>query len=411
MPSPFKSDITIIGAGPAGLAAALALGKKGIPCLLIDKDQFPRQKTCGDGLSGKVVSTLKKIDPRYVTQLGQSDLASASNAVRFYSPALKMMELSFKPEGEKMPTGFVCKRVDFDQFLLKQAINFPIVNFQPGIQIEKLVRYKGSVILEDKNGRQIAETRLVLFAAGANRKLIHQIDPSYHTPAVGIGIRGYFENVTGSDQQNAIEIHFLKELLPWYLWIFPFRDGSANAGLALPAKMAKDNPLSLKDLFFHLIKKYPHLKQRFENAKPAGEMEAGKLPYYSGLAKVAGDNYLLLGDAAKLIDPFTGEGIGNAMLSGYHAAETASNCMETKDFTSLMTLNYQRLIDKKLGGELKLGLKLQRLARRQFLLNLVIGKASRDENTRIFISRMLYSNEQKNKLNNPLFYLKLILGL
>lgn len=411
MPFPIKSDITIIGAGPSGVAAALVLGKKGIPCLLIDKDHFPRAKVCGDGLSGKVVNTLAKLDPAYVSELSQSGFASASKAVRFYSPALKMMELSFKPEQESMPTGFVCKRIDFDQFLLKQALNFSTVNFQPGIQIEKMVRNEGSIILEDKNGRQIADSKIILFAAGTNKKLIRQLDPSYNAPFVGIGIRGYFDNVTGSDQNNAIEIHFLKELLPWYLWIFPFHDGTVNAGLALPSEMAKDNPLNLKELFFHLIEKYPHLKNRFENSTLTGKMEAGKLPYYNGPTRIAGDNYLLLGDAARLIDPFTGEGIGNAMLSGVYAAQTAVDCIEKNDFTSLRTNNYEHLINEKLVGELSLGLKLQKLARRQFLLNLVIGRASRDENTRKSISEMLYSNEQKGKLSNPSFYIKLILGL
>jgi menaquinone-9 beta-reductase len=411
MPSPIKSDITIIGAGPAGLTTALMLGKKEISCLLIDKDQFPRQKICGDGLSGKVVSILEKIDPGYVAELGQSDFATESKAVRFFSPSLKMMELSFQPEKETTATGFVCKRIDFDQFLLNQALKFPSINFQYGIRVENLVRNNDSVILEDKEGRQIAVTRLVLFAAGANRKLIRQLDPTYITPSVGIGVRGYFENVTGSNQNNAIEIHFLKELLPWYFWIFPFHDGSANAGLALPSQKAKDNQLNFRELFYHLIEKYPHLKKRFEKASLNGKMEAARLPYYSGPMQIAGDNYLLLGDAASLIDPFTGEGIGNAMLSGYYAAETAVDCLESKDFTPLITKNYQQKIDKNPGAELKLGLKLQNLARRQFILNLVIGRASRDENTRKSISEMLYSNEQKGKLSKTSFYIKLILGL
>jgi menaquinone-9 beta-reductase len=411
MPSLIKPDITIIGAGPAGITAALMLGKKGIPCLLIDKSQFPRTKICGDGLSGKVVSTLNKIDPAYASGLSKSGLASASRAVRFSSPNLKMMELSFQTDHDSMPGGFVCKRIDFDNFLLKKALGFSTVNFQAGIQIENLDRNSGSIILEDKNGRQIAETRLVLFAAGADTKLIKQLDPTFKAPSVGLGIRGYFNNVTGSDQNNAIEIHFLKELLPWYLWIFPFQDGSANAGLALPMPLARQNPLSLKELFFHLIEKYPHLKKRFENASLSGKMEANQLPYYTGPNRIAGDNYLLLGDAAGLIDPFTGEGIGNAMISGYYAAETASNCAEKDDFTYLNTENYEQKINKKLGAELKLGLKLQKLAQRERLLNLVIGRASRHENTRKLISEMLYSDKKKEKLKNPLFYLKLLLGL
>lgn len=412
MPDPIKSDITIIGAGPAGTSAAFALAKKGIPCLLIDKYQFPREKICGDGLSGKVISALNKIDPDYVSGLSQSGFAYSSRAVRFYSPDLKMMELSFKSDHLSPPTGYVCKRIDFDHFLLKKALSFSTINFEAGIQIEKLIRKDGTIILEDKDGRCIAETRMVLFAAGANRKLIRQLDPSYPGQVEeGIGIRGYFDNVTGTNQQNAIEIHFLIELLPWYLWIFPFHDGSANVGLALPMSLARNNPRSLKELLFHLIEKYPHLKKRFENAKLTGKIEANRLPFYTGPVRIAGDNYLLLGDAARLIDPFTGEGIGNAMVSGYCAAEIASDCLDKNNFSYLNSQNYQQVIYKKLGAELDSGLKLQSLARKQQLLNLVIGRASRNENTRELIAEMLYSTKERKKLSKPLFYLKLLLGL
>jgi len=412
MPAPIRSDITIIGAGPAGVTAALMLGKTGIPCLLIDKCLFPREKICGDGLSGNVISTLNKIDPDYVSGLSQSGFATNSRAVRFYSPGLKMMELSLKPHLLSQPTGFICKRIDFDHYLLKKALDFSSVKFEAGIRIDKLIHKADSIILQDKEGRSIAESRMVLFAAGDERKLIQQLDPSYPAQLKeGIGIRGYFDNVSGSNEQNAIEIHFLKELLPWYLWIFPFHDGTSNVGLALPVSLARKNPFSLKKLLFQIIEKYPHLKKRFENARLTSRIEAKRLPFYTGPLSIAGDNYLLLGDAARLIDPFTGEGIGNAMVSGYCAAETAAICLGNDDFSFINTQTYQHAIYKKLGSELNLGMKLQSLARNQRLLDLVIGKASRNEHTREMISQMLYSTNAKRKLNNPVFYFKLIIGL
>ncbi len=258
---------------------------------------------------------------------------------------------------------------------------------------------------------RLPKPALSCLPAGADRSLISQLDPAYPDHAgEGIGVRGYFDHVGGSDQQYAIEIHFLKELLPWYLWIFPFADGSANVGLALPEALAEKNERSLKELLFYLIEKYPHLKERFKNAKLNGKIAANRLPFYTGPSRIAGDNYLLLGDAARLIDPFTGEGIGNAMASGYMAAEIASECLKSNDFSALSTQNYQQKIYEKLGPELALGLRLQSLARRKYLLNLVIGRASRNEKTRDLIAEMLYSSEAKGKLKNRLFYLKLILG-
>jgi geranylgeranyl reductase family protein len=407
-----KSDITIIGAGPAGATAAIALAKKGIPSLLLDKHQFPRPKICGDGLSGKAVSTLNRLDPGYVAELSGSGLATGSCAARFYSPNLKMMELSFQTGQSLNPPGLICRRFDFDHFLLKKALDLKEIKFEGGTQVDSMTRENGQINLKNKDGQIIAETQLVIFAAGSNRKLIQQIHPEYPGAAEeGIGVRGYFENVTGSDHKHAIEIHFLKELLPWYLWIFPFDDGSANVGLALPEADIAKQQLSLKDLLMQLLHSYPHLKNRFKNAKLAGKIEAGRLPYYTGPCQVSGDNFLLLGDAARLIDPFTGEGIGNAMASGRYAGEIASECIASGNFSHESTIKYQHLIDNRLVPELALSMKLQGLARRQNLLNLVIGRASRNENTRKLISEMLYNPAVKNRLSKPGFYIKILLGL
>jgi len=412
MTEPIRSDIAIIGAGPAGITAAIALAKKGIPSLLIDKHQFPRQKICGDGLSGKVVSLLNRLHPGYTKELYASGLVTGSWAARFYSPNLKMIELSFQTGDPEIPPGFICHRFDFDHFMLKKALDYKEIKFLGGFKATRILREQDFIRIENEEGTMVAETRLALFAAGANRKLINQLDPSFPSASEeGIGVRAYFEHVTGSDEKYAIEIHFLKELLPWYLWIFPFSDGSANVGLALPESLARKNDMSLKALLDHLIQSYPHLKNRFQNAKLAGTIEAGRLAYYTGPCPVAGDGYLLLGDAARLTDPFTGEGIGNAMTSGVYAAETASLCLDKGDFSAKSTINYQQLIESRLVPELKLGLKLQSLARRQNLLNLVIGRASRNEKTRQLISEMLYNQDVKMKLSKPEFYVKILLGI
>ncbi|NTV84730.1 MAG: NAD(P)/FAD-dependent oxidoreductase, partial [Bacteroidales bacterium] len=325
---------------------------------------------------------------------------------------LKMMELSFQAGHSAIPPGLICRRVDFDDFLHKKALEFEMIRFEGGFQVDSMSKENGWVKLNNPEGKTLVETRLVLFAAGSNRKLIKQINPDYpDSLEEGIGVRGYFENVTGSDHKHSIEIHFLKELLPWYLWIFPFDNGSANVGLALPETMAEKNALSLKDLLFHLIHTYPHLKNRFSHATLAGKIEANRLPFYTGPCRIAGDHFMLLGDAARLIDPFTGEGIGNAMSSGQYAAEIAAECIASSDFSEKNTKKYQQLVADKLAPELALSLKLQGLARRQNLLNLVIGRASRNEKTRRLISEMMYNPDAKKKLSKPDFYIKILLGL
>lgn len=405
------SVITILGAGPAGLTAAIALGQAGIPCLVLDKHKYPRSVICGDGLGGKVLNTLNKLDPGYSAELGMKPYTTGSRSVRFYSPTAQMMELSFGDKMADAAAGYICKRTDFDMFLLNKASSFKSVRIEEQVQVRQMARENGHYVLRDNDGKILSRTRLLLFAAGSDRNLLNQMPLTECYPAVeGIGVRGYFQHVNGSDYNFSIELHFLRELLPWYFWIFPFNDGSANVGLALPENLARKTNLSLKQLLFELIRKYPHLNSRIDSRMFAGKIEARRIPFYNGRCQVSGDNYMLLGDAARLVDPFTGEGIGNAMVSGYHAASVAARCVERNDFSALQTREYNHLLYAKLGPELDLSRRMQKLAMKPYLLNLVIGRASKNENLRRHISEMLYNDKAKKKLTNPLFYFKLMLG-
>jgi geranylgeranyl reductase family protein len=412
MPGIIKSDIAIIGAGPAGITATMALSKKGIDTILIDKNQFPRDKICGDCLSGKAISTLNKINPDLFTELVKSGLATGSHAVRFYSPELKMIELGYDSGNPEIPPGLICRRVELDHFLLSKALASKNTSFKGGITISDIRRQNGQVILTDHEGKPVVETRLVLVAAGFTQHLIHQLDASFPVDQEnGLAVRGYFEKVEGSSKHYPIEIHFLKELLPCYFWIFFFADGSANVGLAMPVSLAKKSQMSLKKRLFHILDTYPQLKKRFANARLTGKIEASQLPIYNGPEKIAGDNYMLLGDAARLIDPFTGEGIGNAMVSGYLAGEFAARCLEKNDFTINTTIDYEQAVYQKLKSELDLSLGMQKKAYSKRLINLVVRKASKSETIRSLLVEMMYSHVAKKKLKNPVFYLKLLLGL
>src|SRR5690606_39800877 len=102
---------------------------------------------------------------------------------------------------------------------------------------------------------------------------------------------------------------------------------------------------------------------RFADARPVGRVVGWGLPMGSEPRPMAGDGWMLVGDAASLIDPFTGEGIGNAMLSGMHAAEWALRACEAGDFSDAFLRGYEREVLGALKNELKLSHTLQRLLR------------------------------------------------
>lgn len=407
-----QTDIVIIGAGPAGITAAIGLGKKNVPCTLVDAGRFPRPKICGDGLSGKVLKALDRLDPSWKEELLRSGMAAGSRAVRFFSPAGKMTAIQFPLEESPFPAGLVCARKDFDHFLLKKALVFSSVNYCEGVRVKSIRKTGDGYSLIDQSGKWQMDARLVLVATGAEtglRRAAAMGNGSHDQDLVGV--RAYFTGVNGLDPLNAIELHFLKELLPCYLWIFPYRDRLANIGIALPAGMARKKDISLKEIMFRMINDYPYLRERFAGASLKGRVEAHRLPHYTGMETIAGAHWMLLGDAARLVDPFTGEGISNAMISGMMAADVAAECHASGDFSHDMTRLYQEKVYKKLNGELSLGLRLHHLAKKPELLNLVIGRASKSPKINQLLKNMLFSLNSMGKLKKPLFYLKLALRL
>ena len=117
-----KTDVCILGAGPAGASTALHLSYRGIPSVLIDKAVFPRDKVCGDALSGKVPLLLKRLDPQVLARFEQrAEMLTDVWGIRFIAPNRTALDIPFKPNYDKTKEtspGYVAKRIDFDNFLI-----------------------------------------------------------------------------------------------------------------------------------------------------------------------------------------------------------------------------------------------------------------------------------------------------
>ncbi|MBO9635181.1 MAG: NAD(P)/FAD-dependent oxidoreductase, partial [Chitinophagaceae bacterium] len=222
------------------------------------------------------------------------------------------------------------------------------------------------------------------------------------------GVRAYYKNVTGMHKDNFIELHFLKSLVPGYLWIFPLPNGEANVGLDMISSAVKKRKVNLKQLLLTAIKEDPALKERFRDAIPVSPIEGYGLPLGSKRRALSGNRYMLTGDAGYLIDPFTGEGIGNALYTGRIAAEHAVAAIKANDFSAAALAGYTDHVYRVLGAELSLSYKLQKMVRYKWLFNFLMKIGTRNKQLRELISCMFYEVDVRKKLTSPVFYLKVL---
>lgn len=405
----FSSEITIIGAGPGGCTAALSLAKRGIPSIIVDQAEFPRDKVCGDALSGKVVLTLKRIMEDLPIELAKEKSVIASHGVTFVAPNGKALKVPFRKEIDPQnPPGFIAKRVDFDNWLFNKVTNNPLITVKTGIRIEKFERSEVGWILANKDQSIQIKTSLVIAADGAHSRFAKEVGGiKMEDEHFCAGLRGYYKGVSGLDEKGFIELHFCKEFLPGYFWIFPLADGYANVGVGMRSDVVGKKKINLKKEMLRLINEHPVLKERFKNAELEDDIKGYGLPLGSKKRPISGDGYLLIGDAGSLIDPFTGEGIGNAMICGLKAGEIIAE-IKDKKYTANALKEYDSSVYKRLWPELSLSKKMQELVKYPWLFNLVVNRAIRSKTLRETISCMFEDLDLRGRLKDPRFYFKVL---
>lgn len=410
----YKSKVCIVGAGPGGVATALKLSYEGIPCIVLDKSVFPRDKVCGDAISGKVTTLLNRLDPAILQRFQATGAQVDVWGIRFVAPNGKLLDIPFHPNyvrNEKLAPGYVARRWDFDQFLINELKTRANVQFLEGVAAAHYEQLPHGWRIADELRHNIIEADLLIAADGAHSTFsrrhagIEKDDRHY-----AAAIRAYYSNVSGFSEDNFIELHFLKPLLPGYFWVFPLPGGHANVGLGIRSDVVKRRRINLSKTLDELLAEYPTLRDRFKDARRVGEMKGYGLPLGSKPRNISGDRYMLVGDAASLVDPLTGEGIGNAFYSGFIAADQAKACLETGNFNAAFMKAYDQRVARVLGSEMILSYRLQRIMTNAPLVNIVANIISGNPAIRYVLSAMYNDFNLREQLAKPLFWWKMWLG-
>lgn len=412
--SDIQAEVLIAGAGPAGTATSLFLSKKKIHHIILDKASFPRDKICGDALSGKVVHVLNQLDKSYVPQLASGKEFLGSYGVQFVAPNGRVLDIPFtsNPETLKHAPGFISRRTDFDHFLFRKLDPTYTTVLENTEIVDLEYSADGVRVLLDNHGEKLQVESKIVVGAEGDRSIVAKHFAGYkkENKHYCAGLRAYYSGISDLHPQNFIELHFLRDFLPGYLWIFPMPDGMANVGVGMLSDVISKKKINLNAEMDKAIESNPVLKKRFQFSKQVSERKGWGLPLGSKKRKLSGEHFLLVGDAASLIDPFTGEGIGNAMTSGMIAAEVISKAIHEQQFDARFLSMYDEKIYEALWSELKLSHTLQKLTNQAWLFNFVVNKAAKSKTLRESITCMFEDLDMRSRLRSPSFYLKLLLN-
>ncbi len=375
-------DVAIIGAGPAGATCALALRESGLKVLVIDKETFPRDKICGDAINGYVPKLLERLSPNYKQALEVLQPKSNIKSCKLISPDFHELDLDFTHHG------YCATRLDFDNFLFELAHENKDATFLQNCKLKTIQRKEGKCLLETDAGN--FEAKIVVGADGAHSVVGKQlanfkVDYKHYSGAV----RAYYKDLEYC-RPETLEVFFPKGFLPGYFWIFPTSDNHYNVGFGMLSKTISEKKINVTKAFKEIIQQNPTISKRFKNGIQTDKIRGFGLPLGSKKQLLAGENFLLTGDAASLVDPFTGEGIGNAMFSAEIAAKHILECFEKQDFSESKMKEYETKIYHKFWADMKTSYWAQRLVSdRVMLLNWSIRLAGKSRFIKSWLNRVI----------------------
>ncbi|HJQ29445.1 MAG TPA: NAD(P)/FAD-dependent oxidoreductase, partial [Rubrobacter sp.] len=332
-----RYDLVVVGAGPGGSSAAYHSAKAGLNTLLVDRQEFPRDKTCGDGLMPHAASE--------VALMGLADWLDEPHHGKFKGFSIYTRTAFLRqnvPPSLHGPHGYVVKRQETDAKLLGRAVSAG-ADFRGGVRATDLVRSaSGSVtgIVASKAGESLQfDTPLVVVADGVGGFAGKGMKA--HQNAVAR--RQYFRDVEGPEKQD-LHVFITKDMNAHgagYGWVFYFGDGTANVGAGVSTAALARTGRNLKDFFDRFLEE-PLMADWLKNATPEGPPTSWSLKMGMWGAKRYGQGTLLVGDAGSMVHPISGEGVGYALESGRLAASWANEAHVRQDFSAATLSGYER---------------------------------------------------------------------
>jgi geranylgeranyl reductase family protein len=311
-------QVLVVGAGPGGATAALALAQGGAAVTLVEKSDWPRSKTCGDGISPHGIREGRELGMHFE---GRVRLARALVS----TPRGTAFTGSWPSE---MPWGTTIERRDFDAGIVAAAIAAG-ADFVPATAVTAIETRSSGIVatLRAANGNERSfGAGLAMLAEGATGSLATRLGfPSYRSRLVAL--RGYVDAPRQLEPKYGL---FYDRLLsPGYGWVFPLGDRVANVGVILDERLLGRLGGNLRTVFTRWLAESRFARELLGERPAVRGLRGGVIP--TGRRVRTARRIFLIGDAAGVADPFTAEGIYQAMLSARLAARAVLQSADVPD--------------------------------------------------------------------------------
>lgn len=395
-------DVIIVGAGPGGSGTAAFLAASGLDVLLLDKFEFPRDKTCGDALSPTGASLLGKLGiKRQLERYGYP-----VDGVTFTSPEGETVQAGLPRKPDLPKHAYVLKRFLLDD-LIRQAAVDAGARYQGQVHIRGVHEEVSDslVVLGDRHDKRIHyHGRMVVLAVGASTRLLKTLGLAPKTIRFSYAARAYFEGVEGLGSH--IHIRFDSVPLPGYGWIFPLGSGEANVGAGYYRRNPSTPPTAAATLAMFL--KNPSLKPLLGGARRVSPIKAFPIRTDFHRSPSFGQRKVLVGEAVGLVNPFTGEGIDYALESAHLASETILSCFREGDFSLAALRRYDRVLRDRFQRLFVLTHRVRDLYMNSFLLNPLVRACRRWPEVTSLLVNVLLSYDDPAKALRPGIFIKVL---
>lgn len=307
-------EVLIIGGGPAGAAAAITLASRGRRVRVLERSEFPRDKTCGDALSEAAVDELERL--RALDAVTQRPHVWVSERAAILPDGTRISRRSRRP-------GMIVPRLHLDDALRLRAEEAG-AEFVQGVAVRSLKRAGAAIVAESADAEHVAPFAI---AADGPYSVAHRMAGRDRPRARGLALSAtvYMDGVCWPAGEPVAEHYFSFRLPAGYGWIFPAVDGRCNVGVYQRADAYDRAGISLGHALDDFLAEQA---ERLGTARQVGRVRSWPLPLFRApTRRIAAPRLLLAGDAAAFVDPLSGEGIWQALISGRVAAEVVDEAL------------------------------------------------------------------------------------